>query len=297
MNKDYKILVDSVIESLKSDLPVWRKVNIDISSSVNYKGTDYKGVNSLSLYLAMRLNNYTNNVWMTYKQALTLNAKVKKGSKGHRIFYFDFINVEDKNKKDEIKEIFFMKTFVVFNISQIENINEDEYVFNNIYFSINFSDLSKDSYLEKFVGSVNAKVLNKNIKSPCFSSNSDCIVMPTINTFKSKESYYSTLLHELVHWTGHESRLNRKSLIDYHKHDKTRAFEELVAELGSVFLSSKLGIETEIDKNHLAYIDSWHKLLNKDNRALMRACSLAQKACDYLIDSSFLSSLQIDKAA
>ncbi len=99
--------------------------------------------------------------------------------------------------------------------------------------------------------------------------------------FRDAKSYYATRLHETVHWTKHESRLNR----DFGRKrwgDEGYAMEELVAEIGAAFLSADLGITPELREDHASYVASWLKVLKDDKRAIFNAASDAQRAAGYL---------------
>jgi antirestriction protein ArdC len=105
--------------------------------------------------------------------------------------------------------------------------------------------------------------------------------MPCIDVFRDAESYYATLAHETTHWTRHASRLDR----DFGRKrfgDEGYAMEELVAELGSAFLSADLELTPEVRDDHAAYIASWIMVLKNDTRAIFSAASHAQRAADFL---------------
>jgi antirestriction protein ArdC len=105
--------------------------------------------------------------------------------------------------------------------------------------------------------------------------------MPQIETFRDRESYYATLAHETIHWTRHESRLDR-DLGRKRFGDAGYAMEELIAEIGAAFLCADLGIAPETRPDHAAYIASWLKVLKDDRRAIFTAASYAQRAVDFL---------------
>jgi antirestriction protein ArdC len=113
----------------------------------------------------------------------------------------------------------------------------------------------------------------------------DYIQLPHPEHFTSVDKYHATRLHETVHWTGHESRLNRK--FGERFGDDAYAFEELIAELGGAFLSAHLGIATEL--HHADYIASWLKLLKDHNRAIVSAAAHASAAAEYLIKGAALA--------
>jgi antirestriction protein ArdC len=105
--------------------------------------------------------------------------------------------------------------------------------------------------------------------------------MPPFEAFKDRESYYSTILHEMIHATSHKSRLDR-SFNAKKFGDNGYAREELVAELGAAFLSADLGITPEVREDHAAYLAHWLKALQEDKRAIFSAAAHAQRAADFL---------------
>ena len=105
--------------------------------------------------------------------------------------------------------------------------------------------------------------------------------MPCIDFFRDAESYYATLAHETTQWTRHPSRLDR-NFGRKRFGDEGYAMEELVAELGSAFLSADLELTPEVREYHASYIASWIKVLKNDKRAIFTAASHAQRAADFL---------------
>lgn len=114
-----------------------------------------------------------------------------------------------------------------------------------------------------------------------YSGSSDHVQMPGFASFKSAEAFYATLAHELIHWTKHQTRLDR-DLGSKKFGDEGYAHEELVAELGAAFLCADLGLTPEPQAGHAAYIASWLKLLKQDPRAIFKACAHAERACSFL---------------
>ncbi len=106
----------------------------------------------------------------------------------------------------------------------------------------------------------------------------DYISMPAFEAFKGADYFYNVAFHELTHWTGHRSRLDR----DLKKRFDSRAYaaEELVAELGAAFLSAEFGFDGDV--RNAGYIASWIDLLKSDKRAFFTACSKASQAADHL---------------
>lgn len=108
----------------------------------------------------------------------------------------------------------------------------------------------------------------------------DRIQLPQKSAFDSEASYYATAFHELTHWTGAESRLDR-NLSKGRFGNPAYAFEELVAEMGAAFICASHGIQGEL--RHAGYIGNWLKACREDNKTIFKAASLAQKAADYLM--------------
>ncbi|MFD2503012.1 zincin-like metallopeptidase domain-containing protein [Rhizorhabdus histidinilytica] len=109
----------------------------------------------------------------------------------------------------------------------------------------------------------------------------DYIQMPPFKVFHSADDYYATLAHEAVHLAGHESRLNRKTLISTSRADYAR--DELVAELGACFIGAIVGFKVEEREDHAAYLEHWLTALRNDKRAIFEAAREAQNAADYLL--------------
>lgn len=110
-------------------------------------------------------------------------------------------------------------------------------------------------------------------------------MMPIRQHFVNSEAYYSTLFHELIHSTGHESRLNRKDVTHTNKMNlESYSQEELVAEIGACFLNSYAGIAIQNFSNNIAYIKGWLERLHSDKKFIIYASINAQKAVDYILN-------------
>lgn len=122
------------------------------------------------------------------------------------------------------------------------------------------------------------------IGNPSYSPKLDIIYMPDINNFKGTEGYYSAMTHELVHSTGHKTRLHREGVTETQEFGSNKyAYEELIAELGSAFLCARLGIEKDVT-NTSAYIKSWIKAIKDDKTAIFRASKQGQEAQEFILN-------------
>ena len=108
--------------------------------------------------------------------------------------------------------------------------------------------------------------------------------MPKFEQFRNAEAYYAVACHELIHWSGAKHRLARDLTGRFAR--ESYAMEELVAELGSAFLSAHLGLSVEPRPNHASYVASWLRVFQSDSRAILAASAKAQEAVDYLLGLS-----------
>ena len=236
-------------------------------------GRAYNGVNFLNLSWASRKWGATG--WVTYKQATALGGKVpsSKADNGgcEYVWFMSRTTYKDKETGDE-KLGFINKCFPVWNVNQIE-----------------WAEGTKPykEYTPPVSGTGAVNVLAESLDvdlhyggdTACFIPSLDQVRMPSADAFKTAEDHDATLAHELIHWTGHSSRLNRKILNS--KGGEAYAFEELVAELGAAFAGALLGIPYE-GLQHEKYIAGWLKALKDDPRHIVKASAQASKAVTYL---------------
>jgi antirestriction protein ArdC len=215
---------------------------------------------------------------MTYKQAQELNAQVKKGEKGSLVVYADTFRKEETNDHGETTErdIPFMKGYTVFNVEQVEGLPEHFYARNE---PATPNTAERLEQVETFIQSTKATIRHGG--SSAFFSPSDAhIQMPLYERFESREAYYPTLVHEMTHWSGHETRLNRD--LKHRFGSAAYASEELIAKMSAAFLCADLGITPDIREDHAAYLQSWLNVLKADKRTIFTAAAQAQRAADYL---------------
>lgn len=280
----YQRVTDRIITDLEQGIRSWVKPwNVEhtagrISRPLRHNGTPYRGVNVLLLWGEAVERGYVAPLWMTYKQAQSMGANVRKGEHGALVVYADTFTKTDTDEKGEETErnIPFMKGYTVFNVEQIDGLPEHYYA--KPAHPLPVSERIENA--DRFVTATGADIRHGG-NMAFYAPSRDCIQLPPFEAFKDKESYYATALHELTHWTRHAARLER----DFgrkHFGDEGYAREELVAELGAAFLCADLGITPDIRDDHAAYIASWLKVLKEDKRAIFQAAAHAQKAADYL---------------
>lgn len=280
MKRDLYIeITDSIIRAMENGVSPWEKPWADGGTGslpLRYNGQAYQGINTLILWGKAFDAGFTSSYWMTYKQANELGGQVRKGEKSTTVvFASTFIAKEqDKEGKEYQKAIPFLKSYAVFNATQIDGLGDKFYAKPT---AVNPNE--RDEQAEAFFRATGAEIRHGGNRA-FFSPSEDFVQMPPLEAFKDSESYYATLAHECTHWTGHESRLARE--FGKRFSDNAYAFEELVAELGSAYLCGALGLSKTPREDHASYLSSWLKVLKQDKRAIFTAASHAQKACDYL---------------
>jgi len=309
----YKIINEHILKAIKKhgDAP-WRKGWAG-GAAMNYVSKKaYRGVNAVLMnYVYPRfVKNYKYPYWITFKQANDLGARVKKGESGFQVLFYSWLysyfnkeknlefrttdrakfkrwliknNVVKYAKVDTFADLhaFAMpKYYTVFNVAQLEDIEVKSIGRKTDGFTINtIAECIIKNYPPK------KPTYKESGKDAYYSPSQDLVNMPPRELFNSEEEFYSTLFHEYIHSTSGKGRLKRPTGSIFGS--KKYAAEELVAEIGAVYLSAEAGFMFHTVNNAASYIKSWSKKLTdaieKDNKFFIRACSHAQKAADYIL--------------
>jgi antirestriction protein ArdC len=222
---------------------------------------------------------YSAPIWMTFKQAMVLNAHVRKDEKGSLVVYASTVTrtETDTETGNELeREIPFLKGYTVFNVEQVEGLPAQYYA----KAEPRLETVQRIDRAEAFFAATGANIQHGGNEA-FYTMAQDRVQMPLFESFRDAESYYATLAHEVTHWTSHPKRLER-DFGGKRFGGEGYAMEELVAELGSAFLSADLDLKPEARADHTAYIASWLKVLKDDKRAIFTAAAHAQRAADYL---------------
>ncbi|CAG5011189.1 DNA primase TraC [Dyadobacter sp. CECT 9275] len=284
----YSRVTNKILADLEKGNLTWRQpwssgyLSTNVTLPLRWNDQPYSGINTILLWAAACEKNYTLSHWMTFKQALELKGSVIKGEKGTQIVYADHMIKEEESQdgQSETRKIPFLKTYTVFNVSQIKDLPAHYY---NIPERKELNLAQRNQELETFFANTKADIYTGTNAS--YNQTTDRIQMPPFESFESAEGFYSTLGHEICHWTKHPTRLDR----DFgrkHFGDQGYAKEELVAEIGSCYLSAILGIEPIPQEQHAAYIQHWLKALQDDKRLIFSAASHAQKAAEFVLAHS-----------
>ena len=283
----YERVTNKIIAALEQGIRPWVQpwsagnTEGKITRPLRHNGTPYKGINVLLLWSESVAKGFDSNIWMTYKQAEAIGAQVKKGEKGSLVVYANSITKEESENEEEEEEekekkIYFLKGYTVFNVQQIDGLPEHFYGKPTEPIPLQKRIANADDLISKS----KAKIRHGGNQA-FYSSMDDFIQLPPFEAFKDPESFYGTACHEIVHWTKHQSRLNR-DMGRKRFGDEGYAREELVAELGAAFLCADLAITPEVRDDHADYVGHWLKVLKNDKRAIFQAATHAQKAADYL---------------
>jgi antirestriction protein ArdC len=276
----YTRVTDKIISDLETGNLTWRQPwnSGQVTFPLRWNDIPYTGINTIMLWATAAEKSYILPHWMTFNQALELKGSVVKGEKGTQIVYADKIvkQEEDKNGETQIKQIPFLKTYTVFNASQINGLPERFY---DVPKPAIKEPKERNAELEEFFANNKADIYTGLEAS--YRPSTDRIQMPPFESFNTVADYYATLSHELTHWTKHPQRLDR----DFsRKSERTDAYakEELVAEIGACFLAAQLGFEPIPKVQHAAYIQHWLNALKEDKRFIFSVVSHAQKAVEYI---------------
>ena len=242
-------------------------------------GRPYRGCNIMFLLATP----FKSRGWLTFKQVASIGGKVLKGSRATDIFFFTTIEVEkeDRAAGEKVKvDVPCLKNFKVFNLEQCEIPEGAPLKYRPEASTATADDSGIFVECEKLL---NLAVWYENDTAAYYIPSRDEIHLPNRRSFSSLSGFWGTAMHELSHWTGHESRLNRdiRNFFGTQKY----AREELIAEVSSWLLAVTLGTPHE-PQNSAAYLASWVKDVKDKPRELYRAISQAQKVVDFLLETA-----------
>lgn len=285
----YEIITNHVIDQLQKGVIPWRQPwdakNCGPRNLVSKK--PYHGFN------AMMLNclGFSSPFFLTMKQCNELGGSVKKGAASIPVTFWSvrYQNPDGSwsdGKKLSVVEratarkAFLLRYYKVWNVSQCENI---QHLVPAATPAVDFTDASIAAQIVR--NYPNPPKIKFGNSEAWYSPAVDLVAMPDQHTFINTAYFYQTFFHELVHSTGHQSRLNRSGIADHSARfgDPVYSFEELVAELGASFLCSEAGLlDCNQMDNSTSYINSWIKKLQSDPNLIIQASSLATKAVAYI---------------
>lgn len=290
----YSEITESIIKQLEnSTIAPWNQPWVSTRATSFATGKPYSYLNSMLLASAGEFITWAG-IQAERKKAPNANIYLRKGSVGHHIFLWKFINVQDVDEQTQItttKQVPILRRYTVFNVADVEGL-EPRWQHQTTNTIINPIKQAED-LARKYLQRERIELRHDNPNEAYYSISKDFINLP--QNFKSAEQYASVLFHECTHSTGHPSRLKRFQINDYSAPFGSENYsrEELVAEMGSAFILRRLGIDTtQTQQQNAAYIKSWIKALRNDTSMVVVAAGKAEKATRYIFGEDLENSQQ-----
>jgi antirestriction protein ArdC len=279
MKRDlYSDVTARIVAELEAGAAPWIKpwsatpgANMPCNAATN---RPYSGCNVILLWMAQTAG-YRSPRYLTFKQAVELGGHVRKGERGTRVYFVKQLEIRDgADDEPPTRLVPMMREYTVFNVDQCDSLPDS--VTAGKPMRVRNLD-ARDDLADQFLRSTGADIREGHGEA-LYVPSRDFISLPAFGAFKGADHFYGTAFHELTHWTGHKSRLDRD--LKNRFGSRNYAGEELVAELGAAFLCAEFGFDGDL--RHAGYIAHWIDLLRADKRAFFTACSQASKAADYL---------------
>ena len=285
MCKTYDVINSRIMELLQRGTVPWRKTWHSESNMPKnlLSGKEYRGVNVFML----ACQEYSSPYWLTFKQCQDKGGHVRKGEKSMPVVFWKWINRRDADDVDQEEivckgKVPLLRYYNVFNLDQLEGITAPPLP------EATTSPFSPHHRAQEIIAGMPLPPdIRHGGNKACYSPMLDYVKLPIPEAFESPEEYYSTAFHELIHSTGHASRVGRKGILEpsyFGSHEYSK--EELAAEMGAAFLCGHAGVEQKTLENSAAYIAGWLKALKNDRTLLVHAAAQAQKASDYILNRS-----------
>ena len=263
----YAEITNRIVSEMESGLIPWQKPWVASGGCISYAtGKPYSLLNQM---LLGRPGEYA-----TFKQIQQAGGYVRKGAKAQMVVFWKWIEQEDE-ETGEKKEIPLLRYYNVFHIDQCEGLKAKH---TKPLPNTANANQTAERIICDYLKASGVKMEHQEGDRAFYRPSDDSITLPLLAQFKETAEYYSTAFHELIHSTGHMSRLNRLEKTAFFG---TEAYskEELVAEIGASALVNHVGLETSSSfRNSAAYIQNWLKVLSDDKRFIVSAAGKAEKA-------------------
>ena len=290
----YKEVTQRFVDALKNGAAPWIKPWSEGASNAGrptnaVTGREYSGINVTILWTAARASGFERDQWLTFNQAAEAGGHVTRGQKGTLAILYRDVNVKrkdgtgtvvfDESGQPMIDTIKLIKGFTLFNVEQCSDLPTE--ILSGQRELAEATESDSCHQVNEMLARYEIKVKHGGDHA-VYDPKGDMIRMPPRQAFVSEHGYYSTLLHETSHWTGHPTRLDRPGIAVARSTEiDVYAYEELIAEIGSAFLCAEFGIRGEM--RHEGYVLSWIKALENDSKAIFTSSAAAWKARCYLL--------------
>lgn len=286
----YQEVTEKIISALEAGTTPWQRPWTALAEfgmpHNGITGRHYNGINTVLLFLEAQARGFTDSRFMTFKQLSEAGFRVRKGVKSMPVYFFKKLEVQERDPDtgdSKTRGIPYLTEYRVFNAQDIEGMPPLAAATANHHWE-------PIDVMEKLVKRLGVEVQYGGNRA-YYDPTNDYVRMPLRGQYPSKEAFYGTLAHEISHWTGAPSRLNRQF---GRFGDEAYSREELRAEIGSAMLAALYQIPTSIE-NHSAYVASWIKALKNDKREIFRAASDASKIVTFLVGHE--ESASVERAA
>ncbi|WP_421705659.1 ArdC family protein [Alloalcanivorax xenomutans] len=303
----YESVTQRIITALEHGTPPWIKPwSCSTGGSADglmpnnaISGRPYQGINILVLWIAAADQGYASARWLTYRQAQAAGGHVRRNEQATLACLYRPMErpeqddqghpILDDDGHPKMKRFAIVRGVPLFNIEQCEGLPDDR----PSNRPATATDFRPHEDAERLIQATGADLEHVAGDQAYYSHQQDRIRLPLKGQFRSEGDYYATALHELAHWSGHPTRLNRDGIRCWSGFGSEEyAYEELIAEITAAFLCGHLGLEGKLQ--HESYIANWLKALRNDKRLIFRASGEARTAADFL--QSFGTTRQEGKA-
>lgn len=283
----YQIVSDRLIELLEKGVKPWAKPWSATGYQNLLSGHLYQGINPLLCGLDCLLNDWDQPYFLGFAQAKEMGWEIKKGSKSTWLRWGGSYAVEEEKDGEKVKSYRNAGKWVgVFNIACFDDAKSDRKIEDFIHDPNPSPAFKPIAELEQLIADTGA-VIRYGGDRAFYAPSVDRIQLPERVSFHSVETFYSTAIHELGHWTGHQTRLDRPMCGQFGS--QSYAYEELIAELSAAFVGDRYGLSSELE-NHASYLQSWLKALKEDKKYFFKAAFEARKAAEFLLGESAIAS-------
>jgi antirestriction protein ArdC len=274
----YQIITERILEKLSQGVVPWRRTWTGpepLQNLVTRK--PYRGINVFLL----GMQGFGPPYWLTLKQANRLGGKIRKGEPGSVVVLWKWVEKTDPETGEPAAAVPLLRYYRVWNVAQTEGIEVP------IAEALDFAPIeAAERILQEMPQS--PAIINQDPGKAWYDPRGDRVNLPRPESFEGPEEFYSCAYHELVHATGHQSRLGRPAVVEVARFGgHAYSQEELVAEMGAAFLCAVAGIEQVTLENSAAYIDGWRKVIGDDPKLVVHAAAQAQKASDFILGRRF----------
>lgn len=283
MHDLYQTVTDRIVAALEQGAPPWVRPWSTIPEAIPMNAQSrrpYRGINFALLSLEASAHGYSVNRWLTYRKALELGGQVRRGERGTTVVFWQLRRVgvtaetfpDDGDTPSLADKVYpLLRAYTVFNVAQVDGLPAS-------YLACTAVVWEPEAKAEELLLMSGAEIRHGGAKA-FYRPSTDEIQLPPRAAFAGASGYYNVALHELTHWTGHDSRCNRQLVGRFG--DAAYAAEELIAEMGAAYLCARCGLDGEL--RHAGYVASWLKVLRSDKRAIFTAAAQAQRAADYVL--------------